>query len=378
LLADAEKTMSQYVPLQPGQPAPWFRQRCTSNPDYAFHTVAGRYIVLCFFGSARDAPGQRALQFVDQYRSWFDDARMAFFGISGDPQDEAIGRVKESLPGVRHIWDFDGTASRLYGSLPATSPDKTAFKRQWVVLDPGLHVLAVFPFLEDGSDCALLARFLERLPPVASYAGLEVHAPVLIVPNLLEPALCKRLIAVYEADGGASSGVMRDINGKTTLVSDAAHKRRSDVTLQDQRLVALLQARVRQKLVPLVHRATCFEVTRMERYIVACYDSKDSGHFRPHRDNTTPGTAHRRFALSVNLNDAFEGGTLSFPEYGPRAYKMPAGTGVVFSCSLLHQVAPVTQGRRYAFLPFLYDDAAAAVREKNNRFLDTALEAYKA
>jgi predicted 2-oxoglutarate/Fe(II)-dependent dioxygenase YbiX len=85
-----------------------------------------------------------------------------------------------------------------------------------------------------------------------------------------------------------------------------------------------------------------------------------------------------RFALSVNLNDAFEGGTLSFPEYGPKAYKMPAGTGVVFSCSLLHQVAPVTRGQRYAFLPFLYDDAAATLREKNNRFLDKDLDAYKA
>jgi predicted 2-oxoglutarate/Fe(II)-dependent dioxygenase YbiX len=36
---------------------------------------------------------------------------------------------------------------------------------------------------------------------------------------------------------------------------------------------------------------------------------------------------------------------------------------VVFSCSLLHEATPVTRGTRYATLPFLYDDAAAAVRE---------------
>jgi len=38
---------------------------------------------------------------------------------------------------------------------------------------------------------------------------------------------------------------------------------------------------------------------------------------------------------------------------------------VVFSCSLLHEARPVTAGRRYALLPFLYDDAAARVREAN-------------
>lgn len=28
-------------------------------------------------------------------------------------------------------------------------------------------------------------------------------------------------------------------------------------------------------------------------------------------------------------------------------------------------VSPVTSGRRYAFLPFLYDEAAKALRERN-------------
>ena len=107
----------------------------------------------------------------------------------------------------------------------------------------------------------------------------------------------------------------------------------------------------------------------MERYVVACYDSADQAHFRAHRDNTTRGTAHRRFALSINLNGEFEGGELSFPEFGPRRYKPPAGCGVVFSCSLLHAVSPMRSGRRFAFLPFLYDEAAAAVREANGASL---------
>ena len=116
----------------------------------------------------------------------------------------------------------------------------------------------------------------------------------------------------------------------------------------------------------------------MERYIVACYAAERGGHFRAHRDNTTKGTAHRRFAVTINLNaDAFQGGELRFPEFGARAYRAPTGGAVVFSCSLLHEVLPVTAGRRFAFLPFLYDEAAARVRLENNRYLDDAVGAYR-
>ena len=104
----------------------------------------------------------------------------------------------------------------------------------------------------------------------------------------------------------------------------------------------------------------------MERDLVACYDAADNGFFRPHRDNTTKGTAHRRFAVTINLNaEDYEGGDLCFPEFGAKTYRAPTGGAVVFSCSLLHEARPVTKGKRYAFLPFLYDEAAAQVREQN-------------
>ena len=53
---------------------------------------------------------------------------------------------------------------------------------------------------------------------------------------------------------------------------------------------------------------------------------------------------------------------IRFPEYGPRSFKPPPGGAVVFPCALLHAVSEVTSGRRYAFLPFLYDEAAARTR----------------
>lgn len=189
--------------------------------------------------------------------------------------------------------------------------------------------------------------------------------------------LCQRLIDLYDTHGGEDSGFMRDIDGKTALVKDYGHKRRSDYTIMDDDLKTVLQQKVKQRVVPEIRKVHQFDVTRMERYIIACYESEAGGHFRVHRDNTTKGTAHRKFALSINLNDDFDGGEVGFPEYGSRTFKAPVGGAVIFSCSLLHSVSPVTRGRRYVFLPFLYDETAAAIREANNPFLADDVGQYR-
>jgi hypothetical protein len=43
----------------------------------------------------------------------------------------------------------------------------------------------------------------------------------------------------------------------------------------------------------------------------------------------------------------------------------------------MHEVTPVLKGSRYAFLPFLYDDAAAEIREANNGYLDESVGQYR-
>jgi predicted 2-oxoglutarate/Fe(II)-dependent dioxygenase YbiX len=122
--------------------------------------------------------------------------------------------------------------------------------------------------------------------------------------------------------------------------------------------------------VPEIAKALQFQASRMERYVVARYEASERGFFRPHRDNTTTGTAHRRFACTINLNaEDYDGGELRFPEFGPATYRAPTGGAVVFSCSLLHEATAVTCGNRYAFLPFFYDEPAAQLRQRNSHAL---------
>jgi len=370
---------SDYVSLAPGDAAPWFRQRSTGNTSYVFDTAAGRYIVLCFLGSAEDELGRAAVQKILANRRQFDDVRLSFFGVSLDPRDEAEGRLRESLPGVRFFWDADGTVSRLYGAIPRDAEPgrrQIAFRRFWIVLDPTLRVLLVLPLSPDGSDAARLFGFLEQLPPPERFAGVEIQAPILFLPNVFEPEFCRQLIGRFDAHGGEESGFMRVVEGKTVKIEDHSFKRRKDYTIDDPELIRQTKARVQRRICPELLKVHSFKATRMERFIVSCYSAEFRGHFQPHRDNTTPGTAHRRFAVSINLNADFEGGEIRFPEYGPRRFKPPPGGAVVFPCALLHAVSEVTSGRRYAFLPFLYDEAAAKVRAANNKFLGAGVEPY--
>jgi predicted 2-oxoglutarate/Fe(II)-dependent dioxygenase YbiX len=159
---------------------------------------------------------------------------------------------------------------------------------------------------------------------------------------------------------------MRQIEGRTVGVHDPLFKRRRDATIRDADLCNQVVARINRRLLPAIDQAFNWRGTRIERYIVACYSSEDQGFFKRHRDNTTSGTAHRKFAVSINLNaEEFEGGELRFPEFGERTYKPPTGGATVFSCSLLHEATPVTRGVRYAFLPFLYDEESKLIRDRN-------------
>lgn len=347
--------------LAPGDPAPTFRAVTRANPRYTLDTVAGRYLLLALVADGDDAFIARAEALMADQASLLTGDDLAAFGVLSD-RDRWAARV-DNVPGSRWMLDQDGSATAAMG-LGAWSG--------WVLIDPNFRVLLTLP----AGETDRLRQILPGLPSPAAHAGVEMNAPVLVVPRVFEPDICQALIAAYEADGGAASGFMREVEGKTVEIRDPNHKVRRDLMLPQGELRDAVRARIQRRLAPQIIRAFQFRPTRMERDLVACYDAADNGFFRAHRDNTTKGTAHRRFAVTINLNaEQYEGGDLCFPEFGTRTYRAPTGGAVVFSCSLLHEALPVTRGKRYAFLPFLYDEAAAQVREQNAEHV--GIEGYR-
>lgn len=354
--------------LNPGDPAPWFSVRSSVSPSHLFDLAAGQYVVLCFFGSAAHPAGRRVLDDVQKCQDRLAAMNAGFCGVSGDPDDERLGRTR---PGPRTVffWDFDLAVSRLYGAAVADGPQ---YSPHTLILDPALRVVAVVPFDQNmDTHVERVLQVLGQLPPLSQLTGF---APVLTVPFVFEPQFCRMLIDLYERHGGRELGTLSEVDGKTVRVHDHSFKRRTDYEITDRALVEAIRARIERRVFPEIRKTFHFAATQVERYVVACYDAQTGGHFRPHRDDSTKGSAHRRFAATINLNaDGYEGGDLRFAEFGCRTYRAPTGGAIVFSCSLLHEVRPVTRGKRYAFLPFLYDDVAARLREQNQQFLSPDL-----
>ncbi|HYH19375.1 MAG TPA: 2OG-Fe(II) oxygenase [Azospirillum sp.] len=359
--------------LLPGDPCPYFCGRTPAKPQFHFDTMGGRYLVLGFFVSAGIDLGRRFLEAIEGIAHRFDDRTVAFFGVTVDPTDESEGRLRDRVPGRRFFFDPDQRISALYGVCrPQGHGATNTYTPLVYVIDPRLRVIGVLPMGDPEQCVARLAALLDRLPPLGEPAPARPQAPVLVVPHILEPDLCTRLIAFYDEQGGELSGHMTEQDGRTVGVLNASMKVRRDRYIEDEALKETLRARLRRRLLPEIAKAYQFRATHIERYLVACYDGAEGGHFRAHRDNTTKGTAHRQFAVSVALNQEYEGGEVFFPEYGNALFRAPPGGAVVFSCSLLHAVRPVTAGRRMTFLPFVYDGTHAALRRANLGFLGTA------
>jgi hypothetical protein len=328
------------MPLLFGQNAPWFTARTPSNPEFAFDTIAGRYVLLLFLPREPEPRGA-AVRALAAHQHLFDEAKALALVVYREPE---ITSGLRDVRGLRWMFDATGAITQRYGPEP-----------HWLLLDPTLRVMATAP-VEAARE--MFAR-IAALPAPGGHAGVALHAPVLTVANVFEPELCDALIALHETDGGQFTGVMRDAGDRTVAVMDEL-KRRRDIWIEDPELQAAIRERLERRLYPLINRGLGFRVTRIERFLISCYSAGDGGVFHPHRDNTTHGTAHRRFACSLNLNDGFEGGDLRFAEYGPATYRPPPGGAVVFSCAMMHEATPITSGRRYAFLPFFYDEAGEA------------------
>lgn len=199
---------------------------------------------------------------------------------------------------------------------------------------------------------------LDAAPPESSAHGSAIdlgRAPVLVIPGVLEAGLCDDLIEHLRVAcaGGAASGVLVVEAGQSAVQTDASIKQRRESPILDPPLEARVHERLLRRALPEISRTLQFDVQRRDPFKLLSY-AAGAGYFRAHRDNDTPDVAHRRFALSVNLNTgAYAGGAFRYPEYGLYEYAPAVGAALVFSCSLLHEVTPVEQGTRYALTTFL-------------------------
>ncbi|MBW3603845.1 MAG: 2OG-Fe(II) oxygenase [Actinobacteria bacterium] len=292
-------------------------------------------------------------------------AVLIFSGAGGEPAALTVrDRLREvlGLDTTLHVVATTGGAEAATFSDPqgavhgayGVSPDGPVVS---VVVDPNVRVAATSA--HDDPAAGDLTRVTEAVAAAThddEHTIARRHAPVLLVPNALSQALCADLIARWQRAGGIETGVETTVGVERAETTDLQRKRRRDHTVTDAELQRTLSSHIGRRVIPELRKAFAYSASRFEGFKIGCYAAEDAGFFTAHRDNLSPSTAHRRFALSLNLNEDYDGGELRFPEYGYARYRPAEGEALVFSGSHLHEVLPVTRGQRFVLLSFLFGD----------------------
>jgi hypothetical protein len=320
-------------PTEAGDIAPPFKLAATSGEsiDPASDLVAGRPLLLFF--RPGDAVPQDLEALVAQVKAL--DGRAVLVTALGETT---------TREGFESATDSDGIAHGLFG------------ESRLVLIAPNRHVAYI------GGEAAAAQAALARIAATRAAVTLTAHPPVLIVPDVLSRADCRKLINIFAMQGqtfvepghGTLPPGTADYKQR---IPEYGRKDRIDHWIRQPETNAFIDDRLNQRLIPEIHKCFQYRITRREAYRIGSYEGERGGELHGHRDNTKPVVAHRRFACSINLNtEQFEGGELRYPEFGNQLYRPETGAAITFSCSLLHEPLHVTKGRRFVLLAFLYGE----------------------
>tara|TARA_R110002110_G_scaffold85816_3_gene223639 strand:- start:11730 stop:12746 length:1017 start_codon:yes stop_codon:yes gene_type:complete len=313
-----------------------------SAVDLSHQTIAGRPLVL--WSVTQTGNAARADQLAGLLTA-FEAVEARVFAVAAG-KDAAIIETLEAA-GVPQLVDEARSVAQAFG---------LGERSGLIVVAPGGCITMVDASAGFQDALNLCQELFDATDPSLPLA----HAPVLVIENAFDPQTCRDLIDMWEAGQKLENAVAAGEAGQ----ADTSLKRRSDVHVADRALYERLGARITSRVFPEIERAFQAKMASFELPRVGCYESAAQGFFGRHRDNRTPYTAHRLFAMTVNLNTGdYEGGELRFPEFGRQLYQPGPGGAVVFSCSLLHEALPVTSGRRFGLFSF-FTDGAGAKREQ--------------
>ena len=247
------------------------------------------------------------------------------------------------------LGDPDGGTFGAYGVVPGSGGALVA-----VLLDHNCRIAGIAAAAPGESPAGEISACIDKINNGRAAGAGTPHAPVLVIPRLLDERECQRCIDLwhrYEADHRGAGHSDIDEGGKTFLNDFGAMKQ---YLVEEPEPQAWLDSIIGPRVTEEISKAFMTRAANREFYALLRYDSANDGHVRRHRDCATSETEHRRFTVSVMLNDDYQGGALKFREYSDDLYQLPRGYAVVYSSALLHEVMPVSAGTRFAIAFHLY------------------------
>lgn len=316
--------------------------------------LSGQYLILAFLSNPDSEQTAALLRELAQLEAQFDSANATAIAISASAD---AARNKELKRASAFPWSVASDPSgALFASYGLHKGSDHADRL--VMITPHRQIRAWFDLDNDtSSTLGTIMDVINNAQAAEEMRWSAPHAPILVVPNVLSPEECGNLIQSVETD---TPFMVRkpqpgEIAGNYKIpVYEHNRQDRVDLIIKDHNTLQLLDERIFGRITPMIKKSFAFDVTRREDLHIARYFGPREGITMGHRDNVDPPGAHRRFALSISLNDEYEGGGIAFKEFSPQGYRVPAGSAMVFSSSLLHEVQETTAGVRYNLISHFF------------------------
>lgn len=320
--------------------------------------LSGHYLVLVFLNDTRDEQAVPLLSALASRQPQFEARNATVIALSAT-SDAARNLALKRAAAFPWPIACDSTGA-IFASYGLHKENGEAVRL--VLVTPYRQIRTWFDSPKDVDETlTTIMDVLENTQAAEELRWGPPHAPILVVPNVLSAEECGNLVASFETGAPFMVRPPRpgEIAGNYNIpVYEHDRQDRVDQIIKDKATLALLDERIFGRVTPMIKKAFAFDVTRREDLHIARYVGERGGFAMGHRDNTSPATAYRRFALSMSLNDDYEGGEIAFKEFSPKGYRVPAGTAMVFSSSLLHEVQETTAGTRYNLISHLFNEQA--------------------
>ncbi len=322
--------------------------------------LSGKPLLLAIFDTVSDERAKALLKQIAGRMNALMDLHATVLAVSADSDARRNWRLKHQSG---FIWPVLGDCSgQVLASYGLHKGDRESFRL--VLMTPLRQIRSWFDGLDQLEDSLdTIMQQIDQMKATEDSRWFPVHAPVLIIPNVLSREECAQLIKAFESGGPfvVSEDDRQAQQGDYKMpIYEHDRQDRVDHMIQEPGMLEFLTERIGSRINPLIKKAFAFEVNRRESLHIARYVGKRGGHPMGHRDNTGPETAYRRFALSMNLNDDYEGGEVVFREFNAHGYRGEPGTALVFSSSLLHEVQETTRGVRYNLITHLFNEQTMA------------------
>lgn len=344
--------------LELGDPAAPFILPDTAGTQWSplDNDIAGKPLLLLFHTKGKDAVFLRDLQPFIAAHNKLNSLGCGVFALTRNDFAAQVSRALPAGPDGKSILpiltDTTGYVFRAYGmAAAADSPDTGAPSMIALLLNANMKTAYC------GTSPHALQRVMEELQGMAEARPaipLSAHPPILLIPLALTAPDCRFLVWLWHR-----LDLKHDATGHSAVDPKCInflhdYGRVKQYLIDEPAILHALDAKLSRRLMPEISKAFDTRAPQREAWALSCYDADNGSMLGPHRDCASPETRHRRFTVSVALNDSYQGGALRFREYGEQTYNLPIGAATVFAAALLHEVLPITSGRRFTLVTHLY------------------------